>query len=105
MIDIKLLRENPEKVKNGIAAKNADPKLVDKFLTLDDEWRRWTKEIDEKRAELNKASARFETTVGTAETSRRDFNRQLKERIKELEEKIKGIEKEREEILLKIPNL
>ena len=39
MIDVQLLRKEPDKVKQGIAAKQADPALVDKFLALDEEWR------------------------------------------------------------------
>ena len=31
MLDIKFIRDNPELVKEGIAKKKADPKLVDSF--------------------------------------------------------------------------
>ena len=56
MLDINLIRQNPEKVKKGIASKNANPKLVDDFLALDENWRKLTKEIDDLRAEQNKLS-------------------------------------------------
>ncbi|MFH1246548.1 MAG: hypothetical protein V1489_02110, partial [Candidatus Liptonbacteria bacterium] len=39
MLDIKLLRDEPERVKKAIAVKNADPGLVDEFLTSDGKWR------------------------------------------------------------------
>ncbi|OGZ00417.1 MAG: serine--tRNA ligase [Candidatus Liptonbacteria bacterium RIFCSPLOWO2_01_FULL_52_25] len=105
MLDIKLLREEPGKVRKAIATKNADPKLVDKFLTLDEEWRKLTKEVDERRSELKKSSARFETMSGPAETDRRDFNRDIKKKIQELGEKLADIEKERDIVWHAIPNL
>ncbi len=95
MIDIELLRKEPEKVKKGIAAKNADPKLVDVFLKLDEEWRKLTKEIGEKRAEQKKLSEKRDVEGG----------KKNKEEIKALEVKAAEIEKPRDEVLLKIPNL
>ncbi len=56
MIDVQLLRKEPDKIKQGIAAKNADPGLVDKFLALDEEWRKATAEADALRAEQKKLS-------------------------------------------------
>lgn len=56
MLDVNLIRKDPERIKRGIAAKNVDPTLVDKFLTLDAEWRELVKKIDEARAKLNALS-------------------------------------------------
>jgi len=95
MLDVELLRGQPEKVKQGIAAKSADPKLVDEFLKLDEEWRKLTKDIGEKRGEQKKLSEKRDIEGG----------KKNKEEIKSLEEKIGGIEKKREEVWLKIPNL
>lgn len=95
MIDIKLLREEPEKVKKLIALKNADPALVDSFVSLDKEWRAATAALEEKRAEQKK--------LGAA----RDIEgaKRVKEEIKALEEKASTLEKERELVWEKIPNL
>jgi seryl-tRNA synthetase len=95
MIDIALLREQPEKVKKGMAAKRHDPKVVDAFLKLDEEWRILTKEIGEKRAEQKKLSEKRDVTGG----------KKNKEEIKMLEEKASEIEKKREAIWRGIPNM
>ncbi len=95
MIDVKLLREEPERVKTGIAKKNKDPKLVDQFLALDNDWRKLTKEADELRAEQKKVAAARDIEGG----------KQLKTKLKELEEKIGQLITERDEIWDKIPNL
>lgn len=95
MLDIKLLRDEPEKVKKGIAAKKTDPKLVDVFLKLDLEWRTLTKNLEEKRAEQKKLS----------EARAIEEGRKNKEEIKALEEKLADVEKEREIVWMQIPNL
>jgi len=61
MLDPKLIRENPDKVRRGVKAKNLNPKLVDDFLDLDEKWRKLTKESEDLRAEqkrLGEAKAR-----------------------------------------------
>ena len=58
MIDIKFLRENPEKVKENIKKKFQDNKieLVDKVIELDAESRKTKQEADDLRANRNKIS-------------------------------------------------
>ncbi len=95
MLDAELVRREPEKVKNGIAKKNADPKLVDDFLALDKQWRDSVTKVDEKRAELNRLSK--ERKIEEA--------KKVKEEIKALEAKLPELEKERELVWVKLPNL
>ena len=95
MLDIELLRNEAERVKKGVKAKNADPKLVDDFLKLDGGWRSLRKEVDEKRAEQKKLSEKRDIEGG----------KKNKEEIKTLEARMGEVEKKREDIWLKIPNL
>ena len=95
MIDIKLLREKPEEVKKAIATKQADPKLVDDFLSLDDAWRKTVNEIDLLRAKQKRAG----------DERKIDEAKKLKEEIKNLEENLRGLDSARTETLKKIPNL
>src|SRR3989344_30144 len=95
MLDVELLRNEPERVKKLIATKNADPKLVDEFLRLDTEWRLLTKEADDLRARQNQLSKE-----GKMEEAKEN-----KEKIKETEAKITGLDGERAVVWGKIPNL
>ncbi len=95
MLDATLLREQPEEIKKKIATKNANPGLVDDFLKLDEEWRGLRQAVDEKRAEQKTFSEKRDIESG----------KKNKEDIKALEEKIGSVEKERELIWFKIPNL
>ena len=95
MLDINLLRNEPEKVKKGIAVKNVDPKRVDDFLSLDEKWRKSLKDIEEKRGLQKKLSE-----ARDIESAKKN-----KEVIKSLETQLAVLEKDRELAWIKIPNL
>jgi len=103
MLDIKLIRENPDKVRTGIALKNSDSHLVDKFLELDQKWRELTKFLDEKRAEQKKLTH----SVYSGHGEKRDIEaaKKNKELIRAKEEELSDVEKEREIVWAQIPNL
>jgi seryl-tRNA synthetase len=94
MIDVQLLRKEPDKVKQGIAAKNADPALVDKFLALDEEWRKATAEADALRAEQKKL----------AEARDIEGGKKKKEEVRAVETRIAAAEAERLAAWRLIPN-
>src|SRR3990167_10817108 len=95
MLDINFIRQNPEKVKKGVRAKNIEPKLVDDFLSLDDLWRKTVKETDDLKAEQKKLSNERKI----------DEAKKIKIKIQDKETDLKSIEKKREEILYLLPNL
>ena len=61
MIDIKLIRENPELVKENIKKKFQDHKLVlvDEVIELDNQNRKIKKEVESLRAEKNSLSKKI----------------------------------------------
>ena len=59
MLDIKLIREQPEKIKEGIGKKGADIILVDKVLELDEKKRNLLQEIETVRAKKNTAEKKI----------------------------------------------
>ncbi len=97
MLDINFIRENPEKVKKGIASKNFDSKLVDEVLKLDLKRRGLIKEIEEIRAQRNEVSSKKEE--GSSK------GKEIKEKLKKLEPELKEIEEKYKEVLYQIPNL
>jgi seryl-tRNA synthetase len=93
MIDIKLLRENPEKVKQ--ACENKQAKVdIDLVIELDKKKRVLIQKIENFRAEQKK--------LGKDQIEQAQ---ELKNKIKELEPELEKTEKEFEEMFLKIPNL
>ncbi|TRZ64882.1 MAG: serine--tRNA ligase [Spirochaetia bacterium] len=95
MLDVNLIRQNPEKVKEGIKKKNYAPSLVDEFLAIDEEWRKLTEETDGLRAQQKKLSEERKIEEAKA----------LKEKIQSLEESLRFTEEKRKQILNKFPNL
>lgn len=95
MLDINLIRNEPEKVKKGLKAKNADPALVDKFLELDEKWRAATKKFEDLRAEQKKLGEERKVEAAKA----------LKDDIKKIEADLADLDKIRQEILHQMPNL
>ncbi len=102
MLDVQYIRENPDKVKEGIAKKKVDPKLVDKFLHLDEEWRAKTKALDDLSAEQNVISREMSKNPSQDLLSKAQL---LKQRIGEIEAERDVLSSKREDILNKLPNI
>lgn len=107
MLDPKLVRNNPEAVKKGLKNRKAEASLVDRFLAVDEEWRKLTTEIDELKAKRNKVSDQ----VGEMKKKKQKADdliaetKGLSSKIKELDEEQRKIEVRLNEIALEIPNL
>ncbi len=107
MLDVNLIRTNPEAVRAGIKTKNADPKLVDQFLKLDTEWRELSKKRDDLRAKHKKGSGPLNPPVGGSgkQDGDREALKKGKEEIQGVERKIGEVEGKRDEVLREIPNI
>jgi len=93
MLDIKFIRENPDKVKEGCKKKNADCD-VDKVLELDEKRRELVQKIEGLRSEQHK--------LGKADIEKA---KELKLQIKELEPQIEEVEGGLKSLLTQFPNL
>ncbi len=110
MIDIKILRENPEIVRDNIRKKYQESKLslVDEILKLDIKWRKEKKSVDDLRSERNKISEKINRLMKSG--NKLDAKKLIPE-AKKIPEKIEKIEKSAEKIksqidskMLIIPN-
>ena len=111
MIDINLIRNNPELVKNNIKKKFQDEKLslVDKVIDLDKKARILQQEGDDLRAKRNSLSSQIGTMMREKQI---DKANELKNIVKANNERIENIDKELQEIndeiksiMMKIPNI
>lgn len=93
MLDIKFIRQNPEKVKEGLAKKQAKVD-IDRFLELDEKKRGYLQKIENMRAEQNKFGR---DDIAKAQA--------LKAEIKKFEPELEDTEKELDALLRQIPNL
>src|SRR5438552_1019613 len=102
MLNINFIRKFPEKVREGVKNKNVDPKFVDKFLRLDEEWRSKTSALDQLKAEQNNLSKELSQNKSEDLMSRAQV---LKKRVAEVSEEMEALLKKRNAILEKMPNV
>lgn len=102
MLNIDLIRENPDKVKEGISKKQVNPSLVDDFLKHDENWRELRQKGDDLRSEQNEIS---EKLSGEKDKDLIKKAKKLKKEIKEIDKKEKEFQEKRQSILEKIPNI
>lgn len=105
MIDIKLIRENPDLVRAGIAKKHEDVTLVDRILTVDLERRTLRGETEGKQAEQN----RFSETMAKATPEEREGLREqlktLSDSIKTAKARLNELDQEYASLMWQIPNI
>lgn len=93
MIDIKLLRENPDFVKENIKKKFQDEKLVlvDEVLELDEKLRQYKTDGDKLRSERNKTSKEIGALMGQG---KKDEAEAAKAHVVEINDELVHIEEE-----------
>lgn len=94
MINIQLLRDNPELVKEGASSKGYDVSIVDKALQADSKWREALKKVEELRGERNKAAKERNIEEG----------KRIKSELQDLEPELEKLESEVTALLHQIPN-
>jgi len=93
MIDLDLIRKNPEYFRDSTKAKGFDEKIIDSLLVADEKRRELITEVESLRARKNKLG-KEDRLEGQA----------IKKELKVKEEKLKGAEALCRDLLLKIPN-
>ncbi len=109
MLDIKLLRDQTDFVKERLGARSADPSAVDAVLAADARWRAATSEAETLQAQLNRDSKLIGPLM---KEGRRDEaeavkarNRDIGDRIAALNAEVRTLEAERDDLLFYVPNL
>jgi seryl-tRNA synthetase len=106
MLDINLLRKEPQVVRDALIARNDDPALVDRVLEADGRWRDLLAQVEELRAERNRTSKEIPRISDPAQRESLIARmRAVGDRIAELEAQVRAAEAERDDWLLRLPNL
>lgn len=107
MLSRDLLREDPERVRQALANRNADLSLLESWQRLDAERRAELVEVEELKRRRNDASreiGKIKQQKGDASEAIAEVGR-MKERIEELEARLAAIDPELQAIEQSIPNL
>lgn len=107
MLDVRLFRSDPDLVRRGLASRGRPTDVVDRVVELDQARREMVTELDSARALANERSEEIgrrkragEDVAGLAEEVRL-----LRERTRDLEQRLAAVETDIEAALLSIPNL
>ena len=107
MIDVKLLRDNPQQYYDSARKRGFGKEEIDRFFMLDEQWRAVLKEVNDSRKERNSLSLQASETIKKGESAEKikEKVREINSRIAEKEAVLKTLEADREGVLALIPNL
>ena len=113
MLDIKLIRENPDEVREGMRRVGADPGIIDEVLDLDERWRAAVAQAEELRAEQKRESSKLKTRTSANGKSKhirgakRDIHRLRKigQEAKALDAEAASLREELDQLMLLVPNM
>ncbi|HEY7061155.1 MAG TPA: serine--tRNA ligase [Chloroflexota bacterium] len=102
MLPLQFIRDHPDEVRAGLAAKHADAPL-DEILELDKRWRALQDEVNTLRGQRNQIN------VGKLQGAERqaaiEANKALSDRIKQIEPEADALRAELDTRLLEVPNI
>lgn len=106
MLDITLIREDPEKVRQGLRLRQMDAGMVDQVLELDGRWRQMLVEAEALKAQRNSVSREIGRMKDpAARQAKIDAMRQVGERITALDEQVRLAEAGLQALMVRLPAL
>jgi seryl-tRNA synthetase len=110
MLQVQVLRNDPDKVKRSLAKKGfKDAGVVDEIIAIDEERKKHTFNYDETKAKLNAASKEIGLLMRNGQKDEAEAKKKEVENIKQsinpTEEKLKDAEKKLLDLLILLPNL
>ena len=102
MLDIKFIRENPDKVKQGCKNKNLNPDIVANVLSVDEQRRDLIAKVQDlrsKRNDINDQLKKSRDEKLIEETTK------LKVALQDLEPQLRTLEETFDELMLQVPNV
>jgi len=110
VLDIKLIREQPDFVRQRLATRGAgDETHIDGLLKLDEQRRKLLAEVESLKARRNRASKEIGALMGQKKTAeaeaKKTETRELGDHITTLDKEAEAIEVSRHQLMLRLPNL
>ncbi|WP_280772255.1 serine--tRNA ligase [Salipaludibacillus daqingensis] len=107
MLDVKLLRNQFDEVKEKLAQRNEDISALDTFSDLDEKRRQTIQEVEELKSRRNKVSQE----ISQMKRDKKDASsvieemQQVSTEIKKLDDQLREVDEELNHLLLRIPNI
>ena len=104
MLDVRSIREDPERYRSGLARRNLGD-VVDEILSLDKRRRELTAEVEELRAEQNRAGKAIGAAEGKEKQRLIEEVGKVSARLKALEPELERADAELADLLATTPNV
>lgn len=106
MLDIKLVREQPELVRKAMLDRQEQVSSVDKVLELDERRRSLIQHVETLKAQRNIVTKEIGMSKDQGERERKiEAMRQVGERISELDDQLREVQAELDQLMSAIPNI
>lgn len=105
MLDVAVIRENPELVRSALRNRLYEEELLDDFLEIDGEWRELVEEGNQLKRQRNVVSEEISKISGEEKKKKIAEMRDVSTRIKNLDLRISDLESRRNEVVLNMPNI
>ena len=105
MLDVSVIRENPEKIREMLKNRNYPEELIDKFLAIDNEWRKLVDESNQLKRKRNEASVQISKLKGDEKTKLVAEMKEVATKINQMDTRAAELESARNEVVLLIPNI
>ena len=106
MLDVNVIRSNPDMIRTMIRNRNRDETILDRFLEADSEWRALTDENNRLRKTRNDVSLEIsKMPKGQEKDSKIAEMREVGDKIKANDDKMAELEEIRQDCVLNIPNI
>ena len=106
MLDINVIRQDPEKIRTMLKNRNKDDAILDRLLDADSEWRSLTDENNRLRKLRNEVSMEISKMAkGEEKDSKIKEMREVADKIKANDDRISELEVIRSDCILNIPNI
>lgn len=107
MLDLRMIRQNPDRVRQALKNKGEEAPLVDDLLAVDERRRAILGEVEQLKAKRNSVSeeiARLKREKQDAQSLVEEM-RLVSQKIKEMDGELREVEAKLEDLLLRIPNI
>ncbi len=105
MLDINLIRNDPERVKKSMKVKHRDPDVIDQLLAVDRDRRILQKNLEDHQSQLNKLSLDIPKYHGQQKLNLIEKANPVSQKVKELKPEFEKLDEEWMNLMLSIPNL
>ncbi len=105
MIDLKALRDTPDRYRQGAANKNYDPTLVDRLLSVDSDLREMMSQQQKLTAEKNEIGKKIGMIAGKLKKASDDEKASLQTQMKDLQARPNEIKQIESELVTKVSEL